>query len=191
MAPLPFTELSRAQQAQLLTLARRSMEAWVSRRADWPLGRDLDPHLLQPGASFVSLHAGGKLRGCLGSLVARQPLAVDVGEHARAVASEDYRFAPVQPEELADIEIEISVLTQPESMTVTGEADLLQQLRPGVDGLVLDDGRRRVTFLPLVWTQLPDPALFVRQLKRKAGWSENYWTDEIRVQRYLSLSFHE
>lgn len=192
MAPSPFTELTPLQQAQLLKLARQAVDAWVKDGDRLVIDySQVDASLSKPGASFVSLHARGKLRGCIGTLIARQPLAADVAEHARAAASQDYRFSPVRPDELADIHIEISVLSAPVLLSVADEAELVQKLEPGVDGLVLDDGHRSATFLPLVWRQLPEPVQFVRYLKRKAGWPDNYWSADIRVQRYRSQSFHE
>jgi len=122
-----------------------------------------NPRLHQTGACFVTLESSGSLRGCIGSLNARRPLAEDVLHNARAAAFDDPRFPPLHGAELAGVEISISVLTPPEPFPVKNEADLLQSLRPGVDGLLLEDGAYRATFLPSVWEQLPTPAAFLAQ----------------------------
>ncbi len=130
---------------------------------------DLPPELAAPRATFVTLTRGGRLRGCVGRLQAERPLAQDVAANAYAAAFEDSRFQPLERAELAGLGIHVALLTAPEPILFTGEADLLRQLEPGVDGLVLEAGRRRATFLPAVWASLPEPADFLRELKVKAG----------------------
>lgn len=137
-------------------------------------------------ASFVTLHTQGNLRGCIGTIKAYQPLVTDVAYHAYAAAFSDSRFAPLQREELADLSIHISVLTVPVPLTFSSEEEVIQQLRPGIDGLILEEGWRRGTFLPSVWESLPEPHEFLRQLKRKAGFSSDYWSKQIKVYRYLT-----
>jgi AmmeMemoRadiSam system protein A len=107
-----------------------------------------------------------------------------VTENAYAAAFRDPRFLPVAPDEFADLEIHLSLLTPPEPVEAASEADLLQQLRPGEDGLILQEGSRRATFLPAVWESLPEPQSFVRHLKRKAGLPAEYWSDTLTVFRY-------
>jgi pyruvate formate lyase activating enzyme len=114
--------------------------------------------LAEPGATFVTLTQGGQLRGCIGSLEAYRPLAIDVAENALAAAFRDHRFAPLSQEEFPRTRVEVSLLTPAEPFPVTSEADALARLRPGIDGLVLSYGRRRATFLPQVWESLPDAA---------------------------------
>ena len=113
----------------------------------------------------------------------------DVAENAFAAAFRDPRFPPLRPDEYPRLEYHISILNPPEPMTVTSEADLLQQLRPGVDGLVLIEGARRATFLPSVWEQLPDPRQFLAHLKMKAGLPADYWSDSLRFERYTVEEF--
>jgi AmmeMemoRadiSam system protein A len=183
-SPEPSSRYDAAQRERLLALAWRAIR--LGREAPW-LGVDLEglpAALTAPGASFVSLHRRGALRGCMGSLEARRPLAEDVAGNARAAAFLDPRFPPVAPEELAELELEISVLGPARPLPAASEAELLAALRPGVDGLVLCEGGRRATYLPSVWTQLPDPAEFVRQLKRKAGLPPDYWSPRLRFDRY-------
>jgi len=185
---MPSPELSprfdAAQRERLLALAWQAIR--LGREAPW-LGVDLEglpAALSAPGASFVSLHRRGALRGCMGSLEARRPLAEDVAGNARAAAFLDPRFPPVAPEEIAELELEISVLGPARPLPAASEAELVAALRPGVDGLVLREGGRRATYLPSVWTQLPDPAEFVRQLKRKAGLPPDHWSPTLGFDRY-------
>lgn len=143
-----------------------------------------DPALKARRASFVTLLKNGDLRGCIGSLRATRPLVVDVARNAYAAAFSDPRFAKVSAREVRSLHIHISILSEPESMRFTSEADLIAQLRPGIDGLVIEDNGRHGTFLPSVWESLPEPQNFLNQLKRKAGLSETHWSDRIRVFRY-------
>jgi AmmeMemoRadiSam system protein A len=132
--------------------------------------------LQEQRASFVTLHHEGELRGCVGSMEAVRTLVVDVAENAFAAATRDPRFDPVSPAELEGLSVQISILSEPEPLGVRSEQELLELLRPGVDGLILQRGLQRATFLPQVWKQLPAPSEFVRQLKRKAA--------DLRVARY-------
>ena len=140
-------------------------------------------------ASFVTLHVHDQLRGCIGHLEAVQPLVVDVAENAFSAAFRDPRFAPVTHRELNDVSVQISVLSEPKPLTFSNEDDLLQQLRPGIDGLILRDNRHRGTFLPSVWESLPRPEEFLTHLKTKAGLAANHWSDTIEVDRYTTESF--
>jgi len=140
-------------------------------------------------ACFVTLKRHGELRGCIGHLEACAPLVCDVVENAFSAAFRDPRFAPLTPPELEDLEIHISVLTPAEPIAFDSEAELLRQIRPFVDGLILEEGLHRGTFLPSVWEQLPEPEQFLRHLKLKAGLGEHYWSGEMRVSRYETESF--
>jgi AmmeMemoRadiSam system protein A len=185
--------LTKDEKHTLLGLARRSLESSVR---DGALPRvDLDsvpPRLRANGASFVTLTIHGELRGCIGALEARQPLAADVCEHAMAAALEDPRFQPVRPEELASIDIEVSRLTAPRDLEYRDAADLMAQLHPGVDGVILRDGGRRATFLPQVWEKLPDKTEFLDHLCAKMGVTPDAWrTRHLQVQTYQVEEFHE
>lgn len=140
--------------------------------------------LTTPGASFVTLTQGGKLRGCIGSLQPYRPLADDVAGNAIAAAFQDPRFAPLSAEELAHTRVEVSLLTVAEPIAFTDEADALTRLRPGIDGVILSCGERRSTFLPQVWESLPEARQFMAQLKLKAGLPADYWDGKIRLARY-------
>jgi len=146
----------------------------------------LPASITQPGASFVTLELGGRLRGCIGSLAAREPLARDVAANAWRAAFADPRFPPLQTHEMLELAVKISVLSAPEPVEVASEAELLEVIRPGVDGLILEDGPRRGTFLPAVWEQLPDPRDFLAHLKRKAGLPADHWSPTLTVQRYTA-----
>jgi AmmeMemoRadiSam system protein A len=176
--------------AALLDLARRSIVNGLERGA--PLAVDPEEYpesLRMERAAFVTLHLDGELRGCIGHLEAVQPLVCDVAENAYAAAFRDPRFPPLARRELARLAIHVSVLSPPEPMTFSSEADLLGQIRPGIDGLILTEGRARGTFLPSVWESLPAPRDFVDQLKRKAGLPADHWSDRIQVARYATESF--
>ena len=177
----------------LLKLARQALESGV--RGEILPRLDLasmPARLLEQGASFVTLTIGGNLRGCIGALQAYQPLAEDVREHAVAAALQDFRFPNVQPDELPNIEIEISRLTPPVPLSYDTPEDLLARLRPGVDGVLLSNGSRRATFLPQVWEKLPDPAEFLGNLCYKMGAPFDLWRKKhLDVSIYQVDEFHE
>jgi AmmeMemoRadiSam system protein A len=112
----------------------------------------------------------------------------DVAENAYAAAFRDPRFAPLTRPELDALDLSISILTPAESMTFESQEDLLGQLRPGIDGLILQDGDRRGTFLPSVWESLPEAGRFLAHLKLKAGLPEDHWSDSVQVWRYETES---
>lgn len=139
----------------------------------------------------MTLEAKGRLRGCIGHLEAIQPLVVDVAENAFAAAFRDSRFPPLSADEWRGVEVHLSLLTAPEPMHFSDEIDLIRQIRPGEDGLILQDGPNRGTFLPSVWESLPDPVDFLLHLKQKAGLAANHWSDTVEVSRYRTESFGE
>lgn len=147
-----------------------------------------DP-LREPGASFVTLSRHGRLRGCIGTIEPLRPLVDDVAHNACAAAFRDPRFLPITEAELPELELQISLLTAPQPLVFDSEAELLGQLRPGRDGLILHDGGHRGTLLPAVWASVPDPAEFLRQLKIKAGLPPDWWSDTLQVARYRTESF--
>jgi AmmeMemoRadiSam system protein B/AmmeMemoRadiSam system protein A len=152
---------------------------------------ELDSILYEPGASFITLNKKGQLRGCIGSIQARQPLIKDITENSCKAAFGDPRFLPLTILEIEarEIEISISILGPQTQIYFLNEIDLLDQLQPSVDGIVLKDGiQHGAVFLPSVWEQLPDPRQFMSQLKRKAGLPENHWSDTIQIWRYTTSS---
>lgn len=125
--------------------------------------------LSQEGAAFVTLTENGKLRGCIGSLVAHRPLIDDIISNARSAAFSDPRFPPLNERELDNLSVEVSILTQPQKVFYHGTNDLRHIIRPGVDGVILVFGNQQATFLPQVWEDLPDFELFFSHLGMKAG----------------------
>ncbi len=184
------SRLCEEERELLRKVARASIEHGL--RTGRPLAVDTARHprpLREPGASFVTLNEHGQLRGCIGSLEPVRPLVEDVAHNAWAAAFSDPRFPPLRASELPDLDLHISVLSPATPMQFDSEQDLIRQLRPGVDGLVLEEGYHRGTFLPAVWESLPDPRDFLQHLKLKAGLPADYWSDTIRVSRYTTESF--
>ena len=147
-------------------------------------------------ATFVTLKKGGNLRGCIGSLEAHRPLGEDVVANARAAAFRDPRFSPLTREEFdaqgsGSIGIEVSLLSAPRRILFRDHADLIRQLRPGTDGIILECEGRSATFLPQVWEGLPDPEQFLAQLKQKAQIPANLPITRCKVQRYGALKWSE
>lgn len=147
--------------------------------------------LQEPGATFVTLNRGRQLRGCIGSLQAHRSLLADIKANAAAAAFRDPRFPPLQMREWDEIEIEVSLLSALEPVVFENEPHALQQLRPGIDGVVLQFGTQRSTFLPQVWGHFSDAAAFLRQLKQKAGLPAGFWHENIALQRYTVEKFRQ
>jgi AmmeMemoRadiSam system protein A len=184
--------LTPEEKQALLRVARRALEAAV--RGQRPPGPEagLPARLRAPGCSFVTLTRGGKLRGCIGGLQAEAPLHEDVARRAAQAALRDYRFPPVTPDELRDIEVEVSVLTPPEPLSYAGPDDLAARLRPGLDGVVLEWGGRKATFLPQVWEHAPDAEEFLGLLCEKLGVQADAWrTLPLSVWVYAVIKFTE
>ncbi len=149
------------------------------------------PWLNDPAATFVTLKQNGELRGCIGSLKARYPLMDDLQNNAISAAFHDPRFPPLSKDELDQTQIEVSLLSEPEPVTFSGEADVLSQLKPNIDGIIFECGNYRSTFLPQVWEKLPSPELFMAQLKQKAGLAADFWSDDVLIYRYSVEKFTE
>jgi len=182
--------LNKEQQEVLLKLARQSIENGY--KTGHPLGvdlRDYPPELVKPAATFVTLEKKRQLRGCIGMLEAVLPLVEDVVENAFSAAFKDPRFPPVEKNEIDELDIHISILGKPEPIHFASEQELLDQIRPHIDGLILQEGSQRGTFLPSVWETLPDKKQFLRHLKNKAGLPADYWSDAIKVHRYTTEMF--
>lgn len=142
-------------------------------------------------ATFVTLKLAGKLRGCIGKFQAVKPMVVDVADNAFSAAFKDPRFKPLTMAEFDRIALSISVLSPPRAMRFAGEDDLLGQLRPGVDGVILSCGKKRGLFLPQVWEGLPEPRDFMTRLKKKAGLKADFWSDDIKAHRFTAISTPE
>lgn len=159
-------------------------------RAPRIIPSDYPPELNEIRATFVTLNKERKLRGCMGILEAERPLVVDVAQNAFAAGFRDPRFPPLTAQELPHIELHISILSPCEPIRYDGEEDLIRQLRPGLDGIILQEGFRKATFLPAVWQNLSQPGVFLRRLKEKAGLPESYWSQTMTFYRYTVESVH-
>lgn len=187
---IPIQHVLPADRDRLHAIARAAIHARLHDERPPRLDRVTEPPALwRPGASFVTLRRGGTLRGCIGSLEPRRPLAVDVADNATRAAFADPRFPPLTAEEAADLDIKISVLTPPEPVEVHSLAELRATVRPGIDGLLIEAGGHRGTFLPSVWDQLPGVDEFLTQLWHKAGLRPGDWPPGLRVSRYRTEEF--
>ena len=189
MAPMHSAELDPAEHQLLFQVARRAVSgaepAIPAHRAS------LSRRLLTPAATFVTLHHRSALRGCIGTLEPRRPLVDDVAHNAWSAAFRDPRFPPLPQAQAPEVALSISILGPSEPLDVENEDILLQSLRPGMDGVILEDGPHRSTFLPAVWEQLPQPAEFMAALRRKAGLPANHWSDTLNLWRYTVAVLEE
>ncbi len=175
---------------QLLHVAREAILRPLTVEPDYHIDLALFPAALtQERAAFVTLTIDGNLRGCIGSLVAHRPLVVDVAENAQSAAFRDPRFRKLNLEEYPHIEVHISVLSAPQPLAVDSRQALIRVLRPGIDGLILEEDGHRATYLPSVWEQLPDTEQFVAELRRKAGLTPDGWSPSTRVFTYQTQEF--
>lgn len=189
---MPTQPIPAESRTQLIRVARASISHGLTYREPLAVeAEDFEGELSQPGASFVTLKIDDQLRGCIGRIQATGALVNSVAQNAYSAAFEDPRFEPLTDTEYAQVDVHISILGEPTPVTFESEADLLTQLRPGVDGLVLETGRCRGTFLPAVWDTLPEPQQFLNQLKVKAGLHPDAWPDDARVLRYTCESIEE
>jgi AmmeMemoRadiSam system protein A len=181
---------SMTERATLLEVALASIKSGLQAgRALQPDVGNYPPALAETRASFVTLKHDDTLRGCIGSLEPLDRLVSSVAANAYAAAFRDPRFPVLTAPELAGLTIQLSVLGTLQLVECDSETDLLRQLQPGIDGWVIQERDSRGTFLPSVWEALPDPRLFLEQLKRKAGLAADYWSDTIEVWRYSTEPF--
>jgi AmmeMemoRadiSam system protein A len=184
------TELTQDERQALLKLARQAIA--VELGADEHSSPGEQPRALaQRRGVFVTLTRAGALRGCIGTLESDQPMVDSVPDCARGAAFRDPRFAPLVRTELEQVCVEISVLTEPEPLAVASRKELLEALRPGIDGLLIEEDLQRATFLPQVWEQLAGPDQFLAHLFAKAGLPGNYWSGRLRCSRYQCIKFSE
>ena len=190
---LPTGNLGPEEKKFLLDLARTAITHIAA--ADKVPGMSSDglpAKLVEPKACFVTLTEDGELRGCVGHIEPKEPLYQAVVDNAKDAASRDWRFAPVRPDEVDRIKIEISVLTRPQPVAYNSPEDLLVMLRPHEDGVVLKIGSQTVTFLPRVWDYYPDKAEFLGRLSEKAGYGPSAWkAPDTSVSVYHVESFEE
>ncbi len=195
--PTTANAISAEQGRILLTLARQT----IALKLGLPVPDDerkkldkelRDPALQQERGTFVTLHRHGQLRGCIGSIAAVEPLAANIRHNAVNAAFGDPRFPPLQKKEFAEVDIEVSILTDPQPLSYNNGAELPARLRPKIDGVILRDGLAGATFLPQVWDQLPRPEDFLNHLCVKAGLRPNAWqTGKLEVLTYQVQYFSE
>ena len=177
--------LNKEYQQRLLDLAKSSIQHGLQTGRPLKINlADFPSELTEHRATFVTLQKHHQLRGCIGMLEAVRPMAEDIAENAFLAAFKDPRFPPLADDEFGELVIHLSILTPAEPVSFTSEQNLITQLQPGIDGLILEEGRRRGTFLPSVWEQLPEPEQFLRHLKQKAGLAPDYWSENIKISRY-------
>jgi AmmeMemoRadiSam system protein A len=182
--------LNDTQKQQLHEIAKNSIINGIQTGEPMTINlNDYDEDLQTRRATFVTLHEHNQLRGCIGILEPIRPLAEDIAHNAFAAAFSDHRFTPVREDEIDLLDIHISILSTPEEITFSSEDDLASQLHPGIDGLIMQEGSQRGTFLPSVWESVTDRHDFLNHLKQKSGLPSNYWSDTIRVQRYTVEEF--
>jgi AmmeMemoRadiSam system protein A len=185
--------LSTEERKFLLKMARKAIESAVQGEKPPEINYEsLSETLKKPGATFVTITKLGKLRGCIGTLEARIPLVEDTIEHAIAAAIHDFRFQPLDKNELDEIKIEISRLTIPQKIYYSDSHSLLEKLHPGLDGVIIRDGNSRATFLPQVWSKIPEKDKFMDHLCMKMGASPSLWRKgKLIIQTYQVEDFHE
>ncbi|MBU6400795.1 MAG: AmmeMemoRadiSam system protein A [Verrucomicrobia bacterium] len=184
----PLVVPTAEQGEQLLRLARDSIAHGLESGEPLTVApEDYPPPLRVPCGAFVTLMDQGDLRGCVGTLEASEPLICNIARYAFAAAFADSRFPTLTRFEFKGIEIHLSLLSGLEPITFGSETELLAQIRPGIDGLVLEQDTLRATLLPSVWNEIPDRTEFLRRLKQKAGLSPDHWSDRLRVRRYRAV----
>ncbi|HYF52320.1 MAG TPA: AmmeMemoRadiSam system protein A [Planctomycetota bacterium] len=183
-------EFSNEQREMLLKLARDSVAYGLEHHGVMPVKlENFSEPLRAVRATFVTLHLDGELQGCIGTLRAWQPLVEGIVRHAYAAAFEDPRGRELALDDVLRLDIHISVLSTPEPVAFNTEDDVIRQLRPGVDGVIISENGRSGTLLPSVWSSLADPRAFLNHVKLKAGLPESYWSPTIEVKRYTTESF--
>ena len=175
----------------VLKIARAAIAQAVHMQSE-SIGAEVNqPWLLQPGASFVTLLQHGQLRGCIGSLQPYLPLLEDIRRNAVSAALHDSRFLPLTKCEFSSVEIEVSILSDLNRIDFKDETDAIEQMRPKIDGIVLEYQSCRSTFLPQVWDSIPDPQQFLKNLKIKAQLPGDFWAEGIRLFRYTVSKWQE
>ncbi|MDE0759850.1 MAG: AmmeMemoRadiSam system protein B [Pseudomonadales bacterium] len=183
--------LSTAERQQLLYLARNAILGQLDQRGDFEIRlNQYQGSLRQKLASFVTLKINGGLRGCIGSLQASRDLAVDVAHNAIAAAFQDRRFKPLTLQEFTKVDVHISVLSPPHEVDTRAREELIARLRPGIDGVILQQGHHRSTYLPSVWEQIPDAEQFIGELRVKAGLPRDGWSEQMKVSLYTTEEFY-
>ncbi|MEA3435103.1 MAG: AmmeMemoRadiSam system protein A [Thermodesulfobacteriota bacterium] len=187
-----MSKLTDEDRKSLLKLARTAIEAEINAGSKIRRPEKISSGLKEKMGCFVTLHKGGILRGCIGTIEPVRSLAFNVEENALNAAFHDPRFPAVEKDELSDIDIEISVLTVPKKVDFKDGDDLKKKLKPKNHGVILSQGYQSATFLPQVWEQLPDIEDFLEHLCQKGGMGGECWKDrETTVKVYEAEYFSE
>ncbi len=187
--------LSEKHGQALVKAARRTIEDKLSVKKEGSETDDAalsDPVMQEKHGVFVTLTINGQLRGCIGYLEGREPVVDAVRHNAANAAFGDPRFPPLKASELEDLDIEVSILTDPKVLEYRDSSDLLAKLAPGIDGVIIRSGLSSATFLPQVWEQLPGKEEFLSHLCLKAGLPSNAWAKgTLEVLTYRVRYFEE
>lgn len=177
----------------LLSVARKTIEQKISSQSEQtPSDADLSSKFLEQRGTFVTLTTGGNLRGCIGHIIPQESLIEGIRVNAINAAFRDPRFPPLTGEEWEKVKVEISILTEPKPLAYTDARDLLQKLRPEIDGVIIRKGYHQSTFLPQVWDQLPQKEEFLSHLCLKAGLGSDAWKQgDLEVETYQVQAFEE
>lgn len=180
---------SAIEKQQMLTAARESIRHGLN----FGTRIEVDPtkysaELREMRACFITLKIDDLLRGCIGNIQPRETLVESICHNAHSAAFHDPRFGALRADEFPLLKIEISVLSEPEPIHFESEQDLIAQLVPGKDGLVISTDRHSATFLPSVWVQLPEPDRFLDHLKEKAGLQASDWPADLSAQRFYTTN---
>ncbi len=179
-------KLTKEEKRILLDIAHSAISRAFRGDFTPPELEELPPRLREKGASFVTLTQHGELRGCIGSVEAYRPLALDVHYNAIAAAFKDPRFPPLTLQEWPYTEVEVSVLSKPRVLEYSSLDELIEKLNPDM-GLILEHPYGRATFLPQVWEKIPDPVMFLRELAHKAGLPMDVYLDPRTVVKYYTV----
>lgn len=171
---------------QILQICRNSIFYKLKNDVFRPEG--LPPVFSQKVASFVTLKIDNDLRGCIGSIVGQRPIVDDLISNAQYAAFHDPRFSPLESDEFPHLSVEVSLLTYPQQMSYKDEQDLLSQIVPYKDGIIIQDGEKQAVYLPAVWEQLPDTKSFMLSLKMKAGMKVHHFSDTFETYRFYTES---
>jgi len=190
-------KFSDSQGQVLVRLARHTLMKKLNKKIDTVEAETLEEALKEDCfqehfGTFVTLKINGQLRGCIGNITASESLKEGVKRNTISAAFHDPRFSPLRDEELEHVDIEVSILTQPEPLKYRDGDDLIAKLRVNVDGVIIQKGFAGATFLPQVWKQLPRPEEFLSHLCMKAGMSAEAWrNDKLEVKIYQVQYFDE
>ncbi|MCR4880523.1 MAG: AmmeMemoRadiSam system protein B [bacterium] len=178
---------------KLISIVRKTIESKLNGKSEINITSYMPypPVFDSTGAVFVTLEIDERLRGCIGSPIAHTSLLIDLIKNSYNAAFSDPRFRPLTKEEYDKISISVSILSNPAKMNFKDEEDLLNQMRPNIDGIIIRDGEKQALYLPSVWKQLPDKKDFLNTLKQKAGMEPDHFSDTFEAYRFVANYIEE